>query len=78
MSLSEALARHVSIKAFALVIAAVWMALMAIHRIREHRKIKSIGNYGYALPSLVFPLTLRLYPIVPFNVRFALTCQRYH
>ena len=55
MGFLEALAHYVSVKAFVLVTVALWMARIAINRIREHRKIKSIGNYGHTLqPRLPF------------------------
>ncbi|TFB06368.1 Cytochrome P450 52A1 [Trichoderma ghanense] len=64
MGFIELLAQHVSIKAFALVTLVTWTALMTINRIREHRKIKSIGNYAHTLqPRLPFGLDFIYYGI---------------
>jgi hypothetical protein len=55
MGFIELVAQHVSIKAICLVTLTLWVARMTINRIREHRKIKSMGNYGHALqPRLPF------------------------
>ncbi|PTB64110.1 cytochrome P450 [Trichoderma citrinoviride] len=64
MGFLEALAHYVSVKAFVLVTVALWMARIAINRIREHRKIKSIGNYGHTLqPRLPFGLDFIYYGV---------------
>jgi hypothetical protein len=55
MGFIEALLEHVSIKTLSLAAVAFGAVLMAISRIREHRQIKSLGNYGPSLrPRLPF------------------------
>ncbi|UKZ78024.1 hypothetical protein TrVFT333_005758 [Trichoderma virens FT-333] len=59
MGFVEALVENASIKTIPLATVVVWAALMTIGRIQEHRKIKSLGNYG---PSLK--------PLLPFGLDF--------
>ncbi|OTA06438.1 Cytochrome P450 CYP2 subfamily [Trichoderma parareesei] len=64
MGFIELVAHHVSIKAICLVTLALWVARMTINRIREHRKIKSMGNYGHALqPRLPFGIDFIYYGV---------------
>ncbi|KAL7807645.1 cytochrome P450 [Trichoderma gracile] len=64
MGFIELVAQHVSVKAICLVILALWAARMTINRIREHRKIKSMGNYGNTLhPRLPFGIDFVYYGI---------------
>lgn len=51
MALIEALLEHVSIKKLSIALVGIGAFLMTISRIREHRRIKRLGNYGPSLQS---------------------------
>ncbi|KAL7942335.1 cytochrome P450 [Trichoderma barbatum] len=59
MAIVEAILENVSLKTIPLAMVVLWVALMTISRIQEHRKIKSLGSYG---PSLK--------PLLPFGLDF--------
>lgn len=55
MGLTEVILEHVSLKTLPLVGIALWGLWMAMNRIKEHRRIKSIGSYTCSLhPRLPF------------------------
>jgi hypothetical protein len=51
MGFIEALLEHVSIKKLSIALIALGAFVMTINRVREHRRIKKLGNYGPSLPS---------------------------
>lgn len=51
MGLIEALLEHVSIKGLFIALVAIGTFAMTLSRIKEHRRIKKLGNYGPSLPS---------------------------
>lgn len=51
MGLIEALLEHVSIRKLSIALVGIGAFVMTINRIREHRRIKKLGNYGHSLPS---------------------------
>ncbi|GFP52759.1 cytochrome P450 52A12 [Trichoderma asperellum] len=64
MALIEALLEHVSIKKLSIALVGIGAFLMTISRIREHRRIKRLGNYGPSLQSrLPFALDFIYYGI---------------
>lgn len=64
MALIEALLEHVSIKKLSIALVGIGAFLMTISRIREHRRIKRLGNYGPSLQSrLPFALDFVYYGI---------------